>query len=690
MLLRIIVSSSNSPLRERMNEHVSNNAEEIDIAKFNKIAEQQEATIKELLQELDSLKKFAGYAVNDDIPEDIQKLRLENTKLKCRVNILRRSLAEEESKSLYYMRSIQNELIELFRKATTEAFPNICDPPIAVLPSQTDTFGDYQFNSAMQIVKFFKDSGRKITPIDIAKTIVEKLPENGLIDSATIAAPGFVNITVKRQFVSQQLTNLLLNGVRPPKVDRKLKVIVDFSSPNIAKEMHVGHLRSTIIGDSICRLLEFVGHDVLRLNHIGDWGTQFGMLIAHLQDRFPDYLSVSPPLSDLQSFYKESKIRFDEDPEFKKRAYNCVVSLQNYESDIMKAWKLICDASMKELNAVYNRVDVRLTTRGESFYQSLMGNVVKELEEKGLVEIDDGRKIMWVDGQTIPLTLVKSDGGYTYDTSDMAALQHRLHTEKGDWLIYVVDNGQATHFKCIFAAGQMAGWFDPAITRVEHAGFGVVLGEDRKKFKTRSGDTVKLADLLDEGLRRSLKKLEDKGRDKVLSPNELSAAQEAVAYGCIKYADLSHNRSNDYIFSFDKMLDDRGNTAAYLLYARTRIRSIARTANVPEESLKRAAREVAVSLDHPKEWKLGKFLLRFPDVIQRILADLYLNALCDYLFELSSLFTEFYDSCYCVEKDKQTGEIQNINMGRLLLCEATANVMTTSFQILGIKPVEKM
>ncbi|RXM91517.1 Arginine--tRNA ligase, cytoplasmic [Acipenser ruthenus] len=304
----------------------------------------------------------------------------------------------------------------------------------------------------------------------------------------------------------------------------------------------------------------------------------------------------------------------------------------------------------------------------------------------GLVQVDEGRRVVFAPGCAVPLTVVKSDGGYTYDTSDLAALRHRLFEEKADIIIYVTDSGQAGHFQIIFAAAQMIGWYDPKVTRVEHAGFGVVLGEDKKKFKTRSGDTVRLMDLLDEGLKRSMDKLKDKERDKVLTPAELEAAQKAVAFGCVKYADLSHNRINDYIFSFDKMLDDRGNTAAYLLYAFTRIRSIARLANIDEASLRKAAGSTEMVLDHEKEWKLGKCILRFPEILQKILEDLLLHTLCDYLYELATTFTEFYDNCYCVEKDRHTGNVVKVNMWRMLLCDATAIVMAKGFDILGIKP----
>merc|ERR1712110_364416 len=288
---------------------------------------------------------------------------------------------------------------------------------------------------------------------------------------------------------------------------------------------------------------------------------------------------------------------------------------------------------------------------------------------------------------TVPLTVVKSDGGFTYDTSDMAALKHRLEEEQADWLVYVTDAGQATHFQQVFACAEKAGYLKPGV-RLDHVGFGVVLGEDKKKFKTRSGDTVRLVELLDEGLKRSKEKLIEKERDKVLTEEELLAAQTNVAYGCIKYADLSHNRNHEYIFSFDKMLEDRGNTAAYMLYAYTRIRSIARTANVTEEQLVKAKKDGLV-LEHEKELKLGKLLLRFGEVLQRMTEDLLLHSLCEFMYEVANTFTEFYEKCYCVEKDK-AGNIVKINWSRILLCEATASVLATCFSILGLKPVQKM
>ncbi|KAI5774563.1 RARS1 [Gulo gulo luscus] len=647
---------------------------------------QQEKEIKSLTAEIDRLKNFGCLEASPNL----EQLREENLKLKYRLNILRKSLQAERTRPTKNMININSRLQEVFGCAIKAAYPDLENPPLIVTPSQQPKFGDYQCNSAMGISQILKTKEQKVNPREIAENITKHLPDNECIEKVEIAGPGFINVHLRKDFVSQQLTNLLVNGVKLPALGENKKVVVDFSSPNIAKEMHVGHLRSTIIGESMCRLFEFAGYDVLRLNHVGDWGTQFGMLIAHLQDKFPDYLTVSPPIGDLQAFYKESKKRFDTEEEFKKRAYQCVVLLQSKNPDITKGWKLICDVSRQEFNKIYDALDISLVERGESFYQDRMNDVVKEFEDKGFVQVDDGRKIVFVPGCSIPLTIVKSDGGYTYDTSDLAALKQRLLEEKADMVIYVVDSGQSVHFQTVFGAAQMAGWYDPKVTRVSHAGFGVVLGEDKKKFKTRSGETVRLIDLLEEGLKRSMDKLKEKERDKVLTVEELRAAQTSVAYGCIKYADLSHNRLNDYIFSFDKMLDDRGNTAAYLLYAFTRIRSIARLANIDEDMLQKAAQETKIILDHEKEWKLGRCILRFPEILQKILDDLFLHTLCDYIYELATTFTEFYDNCYCVEKDRQTGQVLKVNMWRMLLCEAVAAVMAKAFDILGIKPVQRM
>lgn len=494
-----------------------------------------------------------------------------------------------------------------------------------------------------------------------------------------------------RAYVSDSISSILRDGLKPPKMAKR-RALVDFSSPNIAKQMHVGHLRSTIIGESVCRLLEFLGHDVIRINHVGDWGTQFGMLIAHLEDQFPNFRNESPPIDDLQVFYKGSKERFDTDEAFKKRAYASVVKLQGGDEASLKAWNLICDVSRREFQVIYDRLDVSIVERGESFYQSRMEAIVGELKAKQLLEEDEGRLIMW--GATrdtgIPLTVVKSDGGFTYDTSDMAAIKQRLEEERADWLIYITDSGQATHFFTIFDCAVRLGVLDLAKHRVDHASFGVVLGEDGKKFKTRSGDTVKLSELLDEGVRRAEQKLQEKNRGQSMTREEMDAARDSIAYGCIKYADLSHNRNHEYTFSFDKMLDDKGNTAVYLLYAYTRIKSIAR--NCGPEFLQRYPEHIRterIVLEHEKEWKLAKVLMKYPDVILRTANDFLFHSLCEFVYEICGAFTEFYDKCYCIMKDK-AGQIVEVNVSRVLLAEAVASVLQNCFHILGLKPLEKI
>ncbi|KAI5739853.1 arginine--tRNA ligase, cytoplasmic-like isoform X1 [Diaphorina citri] len=687
--------------------------------KFNYQTDESELKLKEFISKVNEL-STKGF-ISESATEDVLAAQLQNTKLKHRLAILQRAIAEEEKKQgissssssqtkgtakkmnvpVRDRMSVRDYLSDVFTHAVQVAFPELGDKTASVASTNekyVHKFGDFQCNDAMALCKIFKDKGEKKNPFDIAQSIASvvtsELATNPslakVIDKIEVAKPGFVNVFLSRVYAGEQIKDIIVNGVQPPTLNKKLRVLVDFSSPNIAKEMHVGHLRSTIIGDTISRLLEYLGHDVVRLNHVGDWGTQFGMLIAHLQDKFPDYLTKSPPIADLQAFYKESKKRFDEDEIFKKRAYQCVVALQRFDPDYKKAWEMICDVSRRDFQKIYDRLNVTLTERGESFYQKHMEQLVPYLEKKGLLELDDGRKIMWgEDRGSIPMTIVKSDGGFTYDTSDLAAIRQRIEEEKADWIVYVTDLGQGVHFRLLEECAKKAGILNPNKTRMDFVGFGVVLGEDRKKFKTRSGDTVKLSELLDEGLRRSLDKLKDKNRHTELTPTELSEAQQAVAYGCIKYADLSHNRNLDYVFSFDKMLDDRGNTAVYLLYAYTRIASIARTAGINSEDLRVAAQSTPVSLEHEKEFALAKTLLRMNDVLMLVTRDLCLHHLCEYLYDISTAFSEFYDNCYCIEKDAE-GKIKTVHTGRLLLAEATAKVMKKCFDILNIRTVHKM
>ncbi|KAI6172514.1 putative arginine--tRNA ligase, cytoplasmic [Aphelenchoides besseyi] len=615
--------------------------------------------------------------LSDELREEASELSqklAENEKCRYRIGVMKRRIEElkqvggkqangkkikEEKVSRKYVKvldygdSILECLISAFDGVVKQIFPQI-DISVQLRETSNLKFGDYQFDSCPLITKKLSDLGVKMSPMEVAEKVMQNLPKLELVERIE-PVKLFINIFLNPKIVGLRLASAYSKGVTVPRIEKQ-RVCIDFSSPNIAKQMHVGHLRSTIIGESFSRLMEFVGYDVVRINHLGDWGTQFGMLIAHLQDEFPNFASETPPIADLQAFYKESKKRFDEDEEFKARAYECVVQLQNHNPVITNAWKLICDVS-----------------------------------RRGLLKEDEGRKIYWPTGATIPLTIVKSDGGFTYDTSDMATIRYRLFEERANWLLYVVDAGQSTHLETIFSAARDLKWYEPEKTRVEHIQFGVVLGEDKKKFKSRSGDTVRLTDLLDEGVQRAAAKLREKGRDQVMTQEELTAAQESVAYGCIRYADLSNGRVSDYVFSFDRMLDDRGNTAVYLLYAYARIQSIIRNANVEPERITEYVNQLADSilpLDHPAELKLAKQLLRLSDVLITVLESLQLHKLCDYVYTLATMFHDFYKECYVVST--QPDGSRTINFHRMVLCSVTADVMRTCFKILGIRPVEKM
>eukprot|EP00730_Choanoeca_flexa_P017643 TRINITY_DN8523_c0_g1_i3.p1 TRINITY_DN8523_c0_g1~~TRINITY_DN8523_c0_g1_i3.p1 ORF type:complete len:704 (+),score=188.27 TRINITY_DN8523_c0_g1_i3:87-2114(+) len=596
-------------------------------------------------------------------------------------------LKEDASSSVNLMAVVR----DLFSQGIDNLYPKCAgtDPLINIPSAKLKTDALYQSNVALKLTGLLSGPGGKINPRDLANSVVTYLPPNDIIEKCEVAGPGFINIHINKTFLEAAVTKLVKSGPLPPPV-KKLDVIVDLSSPNIAKEMHVGHLRSTIIGDSIARILEYVGHNVQRINHVGDWGTPFGMLITLLKEEFPNYKVESPPIGDLQAFYKRAKVRFDEDADFKTRAYEEVVKLQAHEPEVTEAWQLICEVSRKEFSKIYERLDIKLEEKGESFYQDMMIDVVKALGDK--LEDDEtapGRKIAWASCKKttrLPLILVKSDGGFTYDTSDLACLRYRA--AQAQWLVYVVDSGQSTHFQNVFSMGRDIGWVAEE-TRIDHVGFGVVLGPDGKRFKTRSGDTVRLKDLLDEGVERAKKALEERTSSVELSEEEAQSMIEAVAYGCIKYADLSHNRTNDYVFSFDKMLSDKGNTAVYLLYANARIRSIMRNPAIAEAGIdvEELRKSHTLCLSHPKEIKLAACLARFPEVIDQILTDLLPHHLCDYVYELSNVFTEYYSACYTVSK--LDGKV-TVDRNRLLLNDATGAVIDKGLNLLGIRTIDRM
>lgn len=579
------------------------------------------------------------------------------------------------------MKTLTKQLGLLFKEAAAKAYPDLPSFEPEIVPSTQEKFGHYQFNSAMKLSKLAKENPRQI-----AEKIVFHMEKNPLVEKLEIAGPGFINITLHPNALSQQVDALLRSpklGIDPPNPPQK--IIVDFSSPNTAKEMHVGHLRSTIIGDALARLFEFQGHHVLRLNHIGDWGTAFGMLIAYMKEQAPQVLSgeENTDLTHLVAWYKASKHRFDSDPEFKKKAQKEVVLLQGGDPEAFKAWKIICHISSQAYQEIYNLLDVDLIERGESFYNPSLADVVNDLEAKGLVTLSDGAKCIFLegflnrDGEPLPLMVQKSDGGYNYDTTDMAAIRQRIEVEKGDRLIYVTDAGQSTHFQMIFKAAEKAGYLDPAKVRVDHVPFGLVLGNDGKKFRTRTGDTEKLIDLIYTAIDEAKKILCD--RDPERDPLETDALAESIGIGSIKYADLSCNRTGDYVFSYDRMLRFEGNTAPYLMYAYVRVAGIKRKVGLPIDQVLKSA---SIQLQHPAEIALGVHLLQFGETLDAVSRELLPNRLTDYLYTLAEKFNIFFRDCRVEGSPEQNS--------RLLLSEATARVLYQGLTILGLHPVDRM
>ncbi len=588
------------------------------------------------------------------------------------------------------MQNLITVLQQKAQQAIHSAFSDVIEDPKLLEADVTSStqvqFGHYQCNSALKIGKALK-----IAPREVAKKIVDNLdhaaPNDGvMISHLEIAGPGFINITLAPAFLAEQIDALLHDSrLGVPLPVKKQKVIVEFSSPNIAKELHVGHLRSTIIGDAIARLFEFLGHDVLRLNHIGDWGTQFGMLIAYMQDVVPEVLKgrTKTDLIELMKWYRAAKKRFDEDPDFKKRSQFQVVKLQSGDSTSRAAWQAICEISRQAFHEIYDLLDVKLVERGESYYNPYLAEVVDELDRKGMITISDGAKCVFLEGfvsregTPLPMIVQKSDGGYNYDTTDMAAIRHRIQVEKADRIIILTDAGQSLHFAMIFKAAEKAGYLDPAKVKVDHVPFGVVLGPDGKKFKTRSGETEKLIDLLLEAVVQAKKIMRERLPD--LSETELDHVSKILGIDAIKYADLSSHRIKDYVFSYERMLKFEGNTAAFLLYAYVRIQGIKRKVGKEIDDVLRRA---SVHLEHPTEIALALHLRQFGEVLEIMARDLIPNRLCDYLYELAEKFHAFFRDCRVEGSPEEEG--------RLLLCEATSRVLEKGLNILGLKTLERM
>lgn len=577
-------------------------------------------------------------------------------------------------------------IAHLLKKQAAAAIAAACDCPFApeeveLVQSTQPQFGHYQCNNALKLAKALQKS-----PREIAQKIVSCFEKGSMIAKIETAGPGFINITLDTAFLSGQIDAMLQDAhLGVPYPEHPQKMIVEFSSPNVAKELHVGHLRSTIIGDSLARLFEFLGHDVLRLNHIGDWGTQFGMLIAYMQEFCPEALTgkQQTDLTHLMHWYKESKRVFDADPEFKKRAQLQVVRLQGGDPASLEAWQRICDISRKSYQEIYDLLDVKLVERGESFYNPFLADVVADLEKKGMITLSDGAKCIFLegfsnrDGEPLPIIIQKSDGGYNYDTTDMAALRHRVEVEKAERIIYVTDAGQSLHFEMLFKAAEKAGYYDPKKVRIDHVPFGVVLGSDGKKFKTRSGDTEKLIDLLKEAVRQAKKIFEERLPD--LPPDQIDSLARVLGIDAVKYADLSCHRVKDYLFSYERMLKFEGNTAAFLLYAYVRIEGIKRKVHKQIADLLKTAH---IELDHPSEIALALHLRQFAEALESVAEDLLPNRLADYLYELAEKFHAFFRDC------RVEGSCHEES--RLLLCEATSRILAKGLEILGLRIVDRM
>ena len=570
--------------------------------------------------------------------------------------------------------------------------------------AQDERFGDYQSNCAMGLAKKL---GKK--PRDLATAIIEQLDVADMCEPPEIAGPGFINFRLTPDFLIR-----CMNEVPPcadPARDRlgidpvsePQTIAIDLSSPNVAKEMHVGHLRSTVIGDCIARILEFEGHTVHRENHIGDWGTQFGMLLAHLQSVRPEVVDRPDDLviEDLESFYVEAKTRFDTDEAFKTKSRETVVALQRGDPTIRRLWRAFCDESLRHCHAIYDRLGVRLIDRGESFYTDLMDEIIAHLEvmreqrDDGFVRVSEGALCLFMDGfktrdeEPLPLIVRKSDGGYNYATSDLATIVHRVDQLNAARIIYVVGIAQKQHFDMVFAAARQAGWVDESVSLV-HLGFGNVLAASGKPFKAREGGTVKLRDLLDEAVARAREVVmqaasNETGPKRSFSQSQIDTIAERVGLAAVKYFDLSHSLSGDYRFDLNTMLSLEGNTAPYMLYAYARICSIGRKAGVDFAAL---PGDAPIILEHPAEINLAKKLLQFAETLETASRELRPNALTDYLFGLAKAFSRFYDRKLGVRVIDASPE--GVRMSRLRLCDLTARVLRLGLHLLGIETVEQM
>jgi arginyl-tRNA synthetase len=555
-----------------------------------------------------------------------------------------------------------------------------CDPN--VITASKPEFGDYQSNGVMSIAKKI---GCK--PRELANLVVEAIAAQAspLIERLEVAGPGFINIHLSDAALIQRANEIEgdLGKLIPP-ADAPEKIVVDYSSPNLAKEMHVGHLRGTIIGDCLARVLERQGHEIIRQNHVGDWGTQFGMLISYMRELGETKGDLPTQLADLESFYRAAKQRFDEDPDFANIARSSVVKLQGGDEEHLTAWQLFIYESLKHCQAVYDKLNVTLSRKdlkAESFYNKELEGVVKKLEDAALLSVSDGARCVFLpeftgkDGEPLPVIIQKTDGGYLYATTDLAAVAYRSFTLQADRSLYVVDARQSLHFQQVFAVARAAGFTSENIS-LEHIAYGTMMGKNGRPFKTRSGDTIKLVDLLDEAIRRAHELVAEKNPG--LEDAAYSEIAEKVGIAAVKYADLSKNRTSDYVFDWSSMLSFEGNTAPYLMYAYARIRSILRKQELGLENI-----QITTATEAAERYLLLK-ILQLPEIVDMVARDCYPNFLCTYLYELAGLFMRFYESCPILKAEPKLRD------SRLALSALAAATLQQGLGLLGIETLEQM
>ncbi|EMC0574525.1 arginine--tRNA ligase [Salmonella enterica] len=557
--------------------------------------------------------------------------------------------------------------------------PADCEPQVR--QSAKVQFGDYQANGMMAVAKKLG-----MPPRQLAEQVLTHLDLSGIASKVEIAGPGFINIFLEPAFLAEQVQQALASdrlGVSQP---TRQTIVVDYSAPNVAKEMHVGHLRSTIIGDAAVRTLEFLGHHVIRANHVGDWGTQFGMLIAWLEKQQQENAG-DMALADLEGFYRDAKKHYDEDEAFAERARNYVVKLQSGDTYFREMWRKLVDITMTQNQITYDRLNVTLTrddVMGESLYNPMLPGIVADLKAKGLAVESEGATVVFLDefknkeGDPMGVIIQKKDGGYLYTTTDIACAKYRYETLHADRVLYYIDSRQHQHLMQAWTIVRKAGYVPDSVP-LEHHMFGMMLGKDGKPFKTRAGGTVKLADLLDEALERARRLVAEKNPD--MPADELEKLANAVGIGAVKYADLSKNRTTDYIFDWDNMLAFEGNTAPYMQYAYTRVLSVFRKANIDEQAL--ASAPVIISED--REAQLAARLLQFEETLTVVAREGTPHVMCAYLYDVAGLFSGFYEHCPILSAENDA-----VRNSRLKLAQLTAKTLKLGLDTLGIETVERM